>query len=298
MKKSFTILFDFKNEAMNIQEMMKRLNSIFVDQKFNNYEKNIFFINDQSTDNSNRIIEACKIKYKNIFNIILYDTPITWGRDTCKFFAFKKIDTDFLIHLDCDLQDPPELIPQLISEWEKGNKIVYTVRNKRLGESKFKLILTYIAYRVVKFVSGSNRLFDSGDFTLLDRCIYKRISLIKQKEPYIKGYLGLLNENYSYITYDRDPRYNGETKYSLLQTLNPYRELVRASLMYSKRILPLFFFFNFLFFLASCSYFFYNEFQLDLATLFILFLNIFLFGLLILFTKFEDTFQKNINIDE
>ena len=294
MKKSFTILFDFKNEAMNIKEMMKRLNNIFIDQKFNNYEKHIFFINDQSTDNSKSIIETCKIKYNNTFNIILYDTPKIWGRDTCKLFAFKNIDTDFLVHLDCDLQDPPELIPQLISEWEKGNKIVYTVRNKRLGENKLKLFLTFIAYRVVKLVSGSKRPLDSGDFTLIDKEIYKKISKINQFEPYIKGLLGLLNVKNNYVNYKRDARYTGNTKYPLYSSLNPYKELCRASIMYSKRIVPIYFLFSFFFFLLSCGYILFNGINLNLKTLMVVFFNIVLFGLLIFLVKNDEKFQKEI----
>lgn len=297
MNNSFTILLDFKNEANNIKPLLERLKNIFLNQRFYKYKKSVFFINDKSTDNSVSIIEESKEKYKNIFKIVLFNTPFSFGRDTCKLYGFRKINSSFLIHLDSDLQDPPEVIPYLIDKWEQGSKIVFTVRKKRKGENRMKLFLTFVAYRIVKLISGSKRPLDSGDFTLIDKDIYKKIAKIQQYDPYIKGLLGLINAKSSYVKYEREARYTGKTKYPLNGSLNPYREICRATIMYSKRILPIYFFFSFFFFLMSCGYFMFNGLNFSFTTLTILFFNIMLFGILIFLTKYDEKFQEKISLD-
>jgi dolichol-phosphate mannosyltransferase len=124
---------------------------------------------------------------------------------------------DALVSIDSDLQDPPEVIPELIRRWEEGYKVVLTVRRKREGETKLKLWTAKIFYKFLRKISDSETLESSGDFCLLDRAAADAIRKITETHRYIRGLVGWLGFRRCVIEYDRSPRVAGATKYSLVK---------------------------------------------------------------------------------
>lgn len=119
--------------------------------------------------------------------------------------------------IDSDLQDPPEVIPDLVSEWEKGNQVVLAVRRKRVGESRFKLLTAHFYYRLLTKISETDAPEDSGDFRLLDRAVVDTLKRFTETHRYIRGLVGWLGFQRGIVEYDRAPRQAGATKYSLVK---------------------------------------------------------------------------------
>lgn len=289
MMKLISILLDLKNEEKNIKHLVERIEAVFYN--FSNYKFELIIISDQSTDSTNKIIKEIK-KEKN-FPIKAYKTIYRLWRDRSKLVGFQKCDGEAIIYLDSDLQDPPELIPEILKKYEEGNEVVHTVRKSRAGEKKLKIFLTFIAYRLVRFFSGSKSPYDSGEYKLISKKVAKYFINFGEYEPNFKNLFGHLSFKFDIVKYDRDARFQGQTNFSLLSSTNPYREFLRATIMYSNRIIPIFFLLISLFFIVSVVYVLLNLTQISLFNFLILsFLNIFLFLLLTILFK-VDAYRTN-----
>ena len=124
-----------------------------------------------------------------------------------------------LVSIDSDLQDPPEVIPELIRRWEEGNKVVLAVRRKREGETKFKLWTAKIYYKIISKLSETETQESSGDFRLLDRVAVNALKKITETHRYIRGLVGWLGFQRCVVEYDRSPRFAGTTKYSIIKMI-------------------------------------------------------------------------------
>ena len=144
--KLISLIFSFKNEEKNLDELVKRVHNTI--SKLNNYDYELIFVNDASDDNSEKILN----NLQKTFPITIINMSRTFGVGPCVLAGFKHAQGDCIIYMDSDLQDPPELIEKLIIEFENGSDIVHTIRTERLGESKFKLIATKIAYKIILFL--------------------------------------------------------------------------------------------------------------------------------------------------
>ena len=131
--KLVSIVFSFRNEEKNLEELVKRVDATF--KKIENYEYELIFVNDDSDDLSEKILDKLQLNYK----IKIINMSRTFGVGPCVLAGFKHAKGDCIIYLNPDLQDPPEIIPSLIDEFDKGNEVVHTVREKRLGENSLKL---------------------------------------------------------------------------------------------------------------------------------------------------------------
>ena len=143
--KLISFVFSFKNEEKNLEELIKRVdNSV---KKLSGYDYELIFVNDASDDNSEKLL----VNLQKNFPITLINMSRTFGVGPCVLAGFKHAKGDCIVYMDSDLQDPPEILEKLIKEHEDGAEIVHTVRSKRLGESKFKLLITKIAYKIINF---------------------------------------------------------------------------------------------------------------------------------------------------
>ena len=109
-----------------------------------------------------------------------------FGGVPCKIAGFEHACGDAIIYFDIDLQDPPEIFPELIKKFEEGYDVVHTVRKKRLGETRFKIFVTRMAYKIINFLSETNFKEESGDFKLLSRKALNSILISEEKEPYLR----------------------------------------------------------------------------------------------------------------
>ena len=148
--KKISFVFSFKNEENNLEELIKRVDASV--KKLKNYNYELIFVNDASDDNSEKILENLQKTYP----ITIINMSRTFGVGPCVMAGFRHTDGDCIVYMDSDLQDPPELLEKLIKKYEAGAEIVHTVRTKRLGESKFKIVIKKFAYKIINYLSDIN----------------------------------------------------------------------------------------------------------------------------------------------
>lgn len=172
----------------------------------------LVYVNDGSADRSLAILRklaeddpACRVV--NLSRNFGHQLAITCGIDMAR--------GDAVVVIDTDLQDPPEVIAEMIARWRDGTKVVYGVRTQRTGESRFKLLTAKWFYRVLNRLSDTPLPLDSGDFRLMDRQVVNVLKEIREENRYIRGLVSWVGFTQGSVEYQRDPRYAGESKYTL-----------------------------------------------------------------------------------
>lgn len=228
-----SVVLSFRNEAENLPEMIRRLEAVFASLDLSH---ELIFVNDASTDSSLSIL--LRARERNPAVKIL-NMSRRFGVTPCVLAGFEKAKGDAVIYMDCDLQDPPEVIPRLIEQWCDGSDIVHTTRTVRQGENPFKMWLTRQAYRVINALADIRILQNTGDFKLISRRALNQIMQLREFDPFLRGLVAWVGFKQSQVFYERDARFAGETKFSLWRSLNPYKEFVRGITLFST--LPLYF---------------------------------------------------------
>jgi polyisoprenyl-phosphate glycosyltransferase len=180
------------------------------------YSHELIFINDGSTDASLKILHDFSrtdptVRVLSLARNFGHQLAITAGLDHAH--------GDAAVVIDADLQDPPELIPDMVRKWEEGFKVVYGVRQSRHGETAFKLATAKAFYRVLSYLSDTPLPLDSGDFRLLDRAVIDALCQIREESRYIRGLVSWIGFTQCPIPYQRDVRRAGETKFPLRRML-------------------------------------------------------------------------------
>ena len=230
--KLISFVFSFKNEEKNLEELIKRIHESV--NKLKNYKYELIFVNDASTDNSEKTLE----KLQKSFPITLINMSRTFGVGPCVLAGFKHASGDCIVYMDSDLQDPPEILKQLIGEYENGADVVHTIRTDRLGESKFKLLITKVAYKIINFLSDIKLPVEAGDFKLISRKALTKILEQKEFRPYIRGLSVWVGFKQAHVNYVRDARFSGDTKFPLLSA-GPVTQFISGVTAYSLK--PLYF---------------------------------------------------------
>ena len=207
--KLLSIVFSFKNEEKNLQELIERVaNSL---SEFTSWEYEMIFVNDCSTDKSEDILLKLQKKYP----IRIVNMSRNFGVGPCVLAGFKLAKGDAIVYIDSDLQDPPEIIKELVKEHENGAEVVHTIRTKRLGESRVKMFLTLVAYKIINFFSDIPLHVNAGDFKLISRKALDKILELNEFRPYIRGLSVWVGYKQSKVYYVREPRSSGESNFSL-----------------------------------------------------------------------------------
>ena len=235
--KLLSIIFSFRNEEDNLLELVKRVTSAM--EKSIEWKYELVFVNDNSNDKSEEILLTLQNKYP----IKIINMSRNFGVGACVIAGFKNSNGDCVIYMDSDLQDPPELIPDLIKEHEMGNEVVHTVRIKREGESKLKLLLTKIAYGIINSISDIEIPVEAGDFKLISRKALDKILEQKEYNPYIRGMSVWVGYTQSTVEYKRLARNKGETHFSFFSK-GPILEFLRGVTSYSLKPLYIGLFFG------------------------------------------------------
>ncbi len=213
-----SVILSFRNEEEVLEELITRLRAVLNLLPIR-YE--LIFVNDASTDHSLSILteKAGQDKRIKIINM-----SRKFGVSECVFAGMEYAKGDAVIYLDADLQDPPELIPQLIEKWLNGTDVVYTVRSSRHGESPLKLALTKHAYRLIALVSDLGLPPEAGDFKLISRRVVKQLLELKERNPYLRGLVRWVGFKQEPVFYERKQRASGETHFPLFR--NFFRDLL------------------------------------------------------------------------
>ncbi|HEV3070367.1 MAG TPA: glycosyltransferase family 2 protein [Solirubrobacteraceae bacterium] len=119
-----------------------------------------------------------------------------------------------VVVIDCDLQDPPELIPELVARWREGYDVVYAQRRTRAGETLPKRIVAAVGYRVIRRIAEVEIPPNTGDFRLMSRRVVDNVVALKESHGFLRGLVGLVGFRQSSVLYDRDPRAAGTSKYN------------------------------------------------------------------------------------
>ena len=169
-------------------------------------------VDDGSSDGSTEKILKLQSKDEKVRAVIFarnfgHQIAVTAGLDTSKGEA--------VIIIDADLQDPPEVILDLIQKWKEGYEVVYAVRSKREGESWFKLFTASAFYRIIQRITDVNIPTDTGDFRLLDRKVVQVMNGMREKHRFLRGMSVWVGFRQTGVEYEREERFAGETKYPL-----------------------------------------------------------------------------------
>ena len=230
--KLLSIVFSFRNEEGNIEPLVKRISTTM--EKIENWKYELIFVNDDSTDKSEKIL----LDLQKSYPIKLINMSRNFGIDPCVLAGFRNSSGDAIIYLHTDQQDPPEVIPSLIKKHEEGNEIVHTVRTKRKGEGKFRMFLTKIAYKIINAVSDINLPVQAGDYKLISKKALNEILKQKEFRPYVRGLSVWVGFKQDFIFYEREARGEGESKMPLLSA-GPITDFINGVTSYSLKPLYL-----------------------------------------------------------
>jgi polyisoprenyl-phosphate glycosyltransferase len=208
-----TIVIPVYNEAEVLPTLYDRLTRV-LEGLVESYE--IIFVNDGSQDDSALFLRDfqardARVKFLNFSRNFGHQIAITAGLDYSSGQA--------VVVMDADLQDPPEVIPQLIEQWHKGYDVVFAVRAKRQGEGLFKRATAAIFYRLFRYMTATEIPLDAGDFRLMSRRAVEALQSIRERNRFIRGLAGWIGFRQTSVTYVRDVRQAGETKYPLKKML-------------------------------------------------------------------------------
>ncbi len=175
-------------------------------------EVEYIFVNDGSQDQTLAKVKALReanpaVKYLSFSRNFGHQVAVTAGLDAARGEA--------VVIIDADLQDPPEVIPELYQKFQEGYDVVYAVRSQRRGEGFFKKITAKVFYRLLRFLTGFSIPVDVGDFRLMSRRAVDVFNRLRERHRYVRGMVSWLGFRQAGVSYVRDPRHSGVTKYSL-----------------------------------------------------------------------------------
>lgn len=212
--KTVSIVVPCFNESEVIDTTVAELLS--VTRSIENYQFEIIFVNDGSSDNTETKLLSYSQQYDNI-RIISFSR--NFGHQQAVSAGLDVSSGDAVVLIDADLQDPPKLIADMIVKWEDGFDVVYGTRSTRQGESKFKLASAKCFYRTLNYLSEVPIPLDTGDFRLMDRQVVDHLVAMPEKSRFIRGMVSWIGFNQTSIHYERSARFAGESKYPLVKML-------------------------------------------------------------------------------
>ena len=208
--KKISIVIPMYNEHEIANMCYKRINEVI--KQLNNYEYEIIFINDGSKDNTQLILEEIAKEDKNV-KILSFSR--NFGHQAAVTAGIKYVTGDAIVIMDADLQDPPELIPDMLKLWEDGNEVIYGKRKTRKGESLFKLMTAKMFYNTLNALSDVDIPKDTGDFRLVDRKVVDTINNLPEHNKFLRGLFSWVGFKQEAFEYERQERFAGKTKYPL-----------------------------------------------------------------------------------
>lgn len=212
-----SIIVPIYNESKTLQVLHERLMSVLPDIT-SDFE--IILVNDGSSDDSLDQIrqlanENEKLKWVNFSRNFGHQAAISAG--------ISHASGDALVTMDGDLQDPPELIPQLVEEWQVGHEVIYARRSRRKGEFWGKKVAAFLFYRMLKKITPVDIPKDVGDFRLIDKKVAQQLIQMPEPQRFLRGQIAWMGFSSSFVDFEREERYAGESKYT-------FRKLIQLAL--------------------------------------------------------------------
>ena len=203
------------NEEGNVGLFYEEVQRVFKGKKIK-YE--IIFVNDGSSDNTlNRLTDIVNQKKQNI-KVINFSR--NFGKEAAMLAGLEYTAGDYVAIMDADLQDPPELIPEMIKYWEQGYDDVYAKRRSRKGETWLKKFTSKMYYKVLQHLTRVEIQKDTGDFRLLDRRCVNALRKLRESQRNTKSMFSWIGYKKKEVLYDRDPRIAGKTKWNYIKLVD------------------------------------------------------------------------------
>ncbi len=212
--KKISVIVPMYYEEKVAEECYNRLTNVLKNIK--DYEYEIIVINDGSKDKTLEILEKLA---QNDENLKVISFTRNFGHQAAVTAGLKYVTGDAIVIIDADMQDPPELIPEMLKLWEDGNEIIYGKRKTREGETAFKLLTAKMFYNTLNALSDVEIPKDTGDFRLVDRKVVDTINLLPEHNKFLRGLFSWVGYKQTPFEYERKERFAGKTKYSLKKML-------------------------------------------------------------------------------
>ena len=213
--KKISIIVPAYNEEESLPYLYERLDQLM--NQMSNYEFEILFVNDGSKDKTLEMIKDLRKKDKRICYV---DFSRNFGKEIAMIAGLDYATGDCVIFMDADLQDPPELIPELVKYWEEGYDDVYAKRKSRKGESFLKKFTSKMYYIVLQKTTRIEIQKDTGDFRLLDRRCVNALRKLRESQRNTKSMFSWIGYNKKEVLYDRDSRVAGKTKWNYMKLID------------------------------------------------------------------------------
>lgn len=228
-----SIVFSFRNEKEVLPELIQRIDAALSGQSLD-YE--LIFVNDDSDDGSLDLLIAERARNRRIKVI---NMSRCFGYAECLKAGLVHASGDAVITMDADLQDPPEVIPDLLDKWRAGAEMVYTVRERREGEPPFRMLVTTIAYKIINRFSRLDLPVNSGDFRLMSKRAVNEFLRLGEMIPYLRGLAMWIGFKRAPVYYVRAARKAGESHFPGTFSFGALQSFVAGITSFS--MVPLFF---------------------------------------------------------
>jgi glycosyltransferase involved in cell wall biosynthesis len=214
MAKSISIVVPAFNEKEVLKEFHRRVTAVLDSLP---YRGEIVYVNDGSSDDTLEVMLELK---KKDSRIAVVDLSRNFGKEIALTAGLDHAAGDGIVVIDADLQDPPELIPELIKHWEGGYDVVYAKRTTREGETLMKKATASLFYRLIQRISHIKIPEDTGDFRLLSRQALDSLKELREQHRFMKGLFTWIGYQQKAVPYQREPRYGGKTKWNYWRLWN------------------------------------------------------------------------------
>ena len=204
-----SVLVPAFNEEANVQRAYDAIVDTF--RQLPEYDYEIIFTDNHSTDRTFDILRTIAGEDRRV-RVIRFSRNIGYQRSLLA--AYKAANGDCSVQIDCDLQDPPHLIPDMLALWRQGNQVVYGVR-RSLKDGWMTAMTRRLFYRLVRMLSEDDLPLNAGEFRLVDRCIIVELRSVDDTSPYLRGLISAMGFRQVGFEYDRQDRTAGESKFPL-----------------------------------------------------------------------------------
>lgn len=208
--KKVSVVIPMYNEEEVIKASFSKIQEVL--EKLTRYDYEIICVDDGSKDKTFNILKEIASENQNV-KVISFSR--NFGHQAAVTAGLKEVTGDAIVIMDADLQDPPELIPEMLELWEQGNEVIYGKRKTRKGESKFKLLTAKMFYNALNALSDVDIPKDTGDFRLVDRKVVDVINLLPEHNKFLRGLFTWVGFEQKAFEYERRKRFAGKTKYPL-----------------------------------------------------------------------------------
>lgn len=203
-----SVIIPIYNEETNIQVLYERLKKVLNGIEL---EHELLFVNDGSQDQSIQVIKQLS---EQDINVRYIDFSRNFGHQIAVTAGIDAVHSEYVVIIDADLQDPPELIPEMYEKMKEGFEVVYARRRSRKGEHFLKKVTAKLFYRILTSITHISIPLDTGDFRIMHKKVVDVLKTMPEQDKFLRGQISWIGFNQTFVEYDRDERLSGTTGYT------------------------------------------------------------------------------------